>query len=106
MFSNAPDGDGNGWAVDYPRADIKLSIRLSELTKTHISVEKSGEPNHVVMSMTDPEMFQCPFIMMTEPGGAYIGEEEAAKLREYLLKGGFLWADDFWGSYAWEHWAG
>ena len=27
-------------------------------------------------------------------------------LREYLLKGGFLWADDFWGSYAWEHWAG
>jgi len=106
MFPNAPDGDGNGWVVDYPRADVNLSIRLSELTKTHISVDKSGEPNHVVMSMTDPEMFQCPFIMMTEPGGAYIGEEEAAKLREYLLKGGFLWADDFWGSYAWDHWVG
>jgi hypothetical protein len=104
MFPNAPDGDGNGWAVDYPRADVNLSIRLSELTKTHISVEKTGEPNHLVLNMTDPEMFQCPFIMMTEPGGAYIGDEEAAKLREYLLKGGFLWADDFWGSYAWEHW--
>jgi hypothetical protein len=42
--------------------------------------------------------------MMTEVGSAYFSEEEAAKLREYLQKGGFLWADDFWGSYAWEHW--
>ena len=43
--------------------------------------------------------------MMTEVGRAYISPEEAAKLREYLKKGGFLWADDFWGSYAWEHWS-
>ena len=42
--------------------------------------------------------------MMTEPGGAYFDEEEAAALRTYLQKGGFLWADDFWGDYAFEHW--
>jgi hypothetical protein len=42
---------------------------------------------------------------MTEVGAAYIGPAEAKNLREYLLKGGFLWADDFWGSYAWDHWA-
>ena len=32
--------------------------------------------------------------------------EDAARLRTYLLKGGFLWVDDFWGSYAWEVWEG
>lgn len=90
--------------VDYPRADINLSIRLSELTKTQISLDPSGQPNHLVVRLTDPELFQCPFIMMTEVGSAYFYDEEAARLREYLQKGGFLWADDFWGSYAWEHW--
>ena len=44
--------------------------------------------------------------MMTEPGGAYFDAEEAAALRDYLLKGGFLWADDFWGERAWDVWAG
>ena len=57
------------------------------------------------MQLTDPEMFDCPFVMMTEVGSASISEVEAAHLRDYLLKGGFLWADDFWGSYAWEWWA-
>jgi hypothetical protein len=42
--------------------------------------------------------------MMTEPGGAYLDAQEAAALRNYVLKGGFLWADDFWGSYAWTFW--
>jgi len=104
MFSASRDGDGANWAVDYPRADVNLSIRLSELTKTRISTDTSGEPNHLVIGLTDPLLFECPFIMMTEVGSAYFSPEEAAKLKEYLQKGGFLWADDFWGSYAWEHW--
>jgi hypothetical protein len=103
MFS-AGGGFGGNWAVDYPRADVNMSIRLSEITKTRISVDASGEPNHFVLALTDPLIFECPFIMMTEVGNAYLTPEEAAKLREYLEKGGFLWADDFWGSYAWEHW--
>ena len=52
------------------------------------------------MRLTDPLLYHCPFVMMTEPGGAYFDEAEAAQLRDYLLKGGFLWADDFWGEYA------
>jgi uncharacterized protein DUF4159 len=104
VFSQNPDGDGNGWFVDYPRADANLSIRLSELTKTRISRDDAGEPNHLLLRLTDDALFQCPFVMMTEPGGAYFSAEEAARLREYLLKGGFLWADDFWGSYAWDVW--
>jgi hypothetical protein len=105
MFNNAANGDGGGWFVDYPRADVNLSFRLSELTTTSVSRDSVGEFNHAVIRLTDPELFRCPFIMLTEPGGAYLDPEEAKQLREYLLRGGFLWADDFWGEYAWEHWA-
>jgi hypothetical protein len=94
-------GDGGGWGVDFPQADANLSIRLSDLTKTPVSFDQAREPNHLVIRLTDDALFQCPFIMMTEVGALYLDEEESERLREYLLKGGFLWADDFWGSYAW-----
>ena len=42
MFSQSPDGDGGNWSVDYPRADVNLSIRLSELTRTRISRDAVG----------------------------------------------------------------
>src|SRR5580765_1864068 len=105
MFSQSNDGDGGNWSVDYPRADINLSIRLSELTRTRISRDTTGEPNHVLLRLTDDLLFQCPFIMMTEVGNTYFSPAEAERLREYLLKGGFLWADDCWGTGAWEVWA-
>ena len=97
-------GDGGNWSVDYPRADINLSIRLSELTRSYVSMDSAGEPIPLLIRLTDDVMFECPFIMMTEVGSASINEEEAARLRLYLQKGGFLWADDFWGTYAWEWW--
>jgi Domain of unknown function (DUF4159) len=103
-FRGSRGGDGGSWMVDFPRADVNLSIRLSELTKTHVSFDEAREPRHLVVRPSDPELFSCPFVMATEVGAAYFDEEEAARLREYLLKGGFLWADDFWGSYAWEYW--
>jgi hypothetical protein len=102
-FRSHPLGDGGNWSVDYPRADINLSVRLSELTRTSVSMT-NGEPNPLLVRLTDDVMFRCPFIMMTEVGSAFIDEQEAGRLREYLLKGGFLWADDFWGNYAWEWW--
>jgi len=105
MFRNAPNGDGNGWFVDYPRADTNLTFRFSELTTAIVSRDSTGDFNHIVIRLTDPLLFRCPFIMMTEPGGTYFDDDEAKQLREYLLRGGFLWADDFWGEYAWEHWA-
>ena len=105
MFRNASNGDGGGWYVDYPRADQNLSFRFSELTTTQVSRDIAGNFNHVVIQLTDADrLARCPFIMLTEPGGAYFDEAEAAGLRTYLQKGGFLWADDFWGEYAWVHW--
>ncbi len=104
IFRQNPYGDGGGWGVDYPRADINLTFRLSELSKTPVTRDERDGYNHVVLRLTDPLLYKCPFIMMTEVGAAYFNAEEAARLRDYLLKGGFLWADDFWGEYAWAHW--
>jgi hypothetical protein len=62
-------------------------------------------PKPLLVRLTDPAVFShCPFIMMTEPGGAYFDDQEAANLKDYLLRGGFLWADDFWGEHAWDVW--
>src|SRR4029079_12880342 len=63
-----------------------------------------GNFNHAIYRLTDVEIERCPFIMMTEPGGAYLSEDEATHLRAYLQRGGCLWADDFWGDFAFEHW--
>jgi hypothetical protein len=103
-FRQASNGDGGDWQVDYPDADRNLSVRLAELTKAPVSLDSRQEPNHLIVRLTDPEMFRCPFIMMTEVGSAFFDEDEARALREYLQKGGFLWADDFWGEYAWNVW--
>jgi len=104
VFRNDQNGDGAGWNVDWPRADENLSIRLSELTRVPVSMDGEQQPLHLLVRLTDEALSHCGFVMMTEPGGASFGDEEAASLRKYLDKGGFLWADDFWGDYAWEFW--
>jgi hypothetical protein len=97
--------NGDSRMVLAARADQNLSFRFSELTTTQVSRDIAGNFNHVVIQLTDADrLAKCPFIMITEPGGAYFDEAEAAGLRTYLQKGGFLWADDFWGEYAWAHW--
>ncbi len=104
QFRRATNGDGGDWAVDFPRADQNLSTRLSELTKAPVSFNDRQEPNHLLLRLDQPELFRCGFIMMTEVGSVYLDDREATNLRNYLLKGGFLWADDFWGEYAWAIW--
>jgi hypothetical protein len=98
------NGRGGSWTTDFPRADINMSIRLSELTRTKVSFDASGQPNHLLVRASSEELFQCPFLIMAAPGSAVFNDEEAVRLREYVMKGGFLWADDFWGSYQWEQW--
>jgi hypothetical protein len=95
---------GRGWMTDYPGADINLSIRLSELTRTRVGFDAHRNPNHVVVELTDPLLFQCPMLFVTHYGEVRFSEAEVRNLREYFLKGGFLWADDAWGSPAWQYW--
>ena len=95
---------GMGWSTDYPYAGINLMIRFSELTTGRVSVDRRGEPNHWVVRFTDDALFNCPFTMAADVGTIGFSNAEVVRLREYLLKGGFLWVDDFWGSRAWVHW--
>ena len=96
---------GMGWVTDYPYAEINLMTRLSELTKTTVSRDERGQPNHWVVRLTDPTLFNCAFTMASDVGTIGLSPEEREGLRAYLLKGGFLWVDDFWGTAAWEHWS-
>jgi hypothetical protein len=105
-YRQAYDGYGGGWGVDYPRADQNLPIRLSELSRAPVNFDSSGDPNYYVVIPSDPELFNCPFLMMSEFGATHFEPDEAKAIRDYLLKGGFLWADDSWGSRAWDHWVG
>ena len=101
-----PAGDGGSWLTDYPLADIDLSIRLAELTRMRVGVRPGpASRNTSSCRLTGAELFQCPMIMMQEVGRLFFTDEDATQLRTYLLKGGFLWVDDFWGSYAWNTWA-
>ena len=95
---------GMGWGTDYPYADINFSIRLSEMTKTPVAFT-GKEPTHLVVRPTDEALFTCPFVIASDPGSAGFTPEDAAGLRAYLLKGGFLWADDYWGPWAFEDFA-
>src|SRR5688500_452390 len=106
MFTQSrAEPGGQGWWTDYPDADINFSIRLSELTKTRVSkVYGRDEPNHLVVKLTDDLMFQCPYLHMEDVGTISMSDKEILRLREYLLKGGFLWVDDFWGEAAWDQW--
>jgi Domain of unknown function (DUF4159) len=95
---------GMGWRTDYPYAEINLSIRLSELTRTDVSFDDYKEPSHFVVRLTDEALFECPFVVASDAGTIGLNPEEARQLQTYLLKGGFLWVDDFWGTAAWAQW--
>ena len=96
---------GHGWNTDYPDSDFNLMTRLAELTKASIRRDALGEAEHMVVRLTDPELFLHPFIFMSDVGTVGFRPEEAERLREYLERGGFLYVDDFWGDRAWNSWA-
>jgi len=79
-------------------------LRLPQLTTTPIRKTQYGEPDHRIVELMDEELFGCPVIFMSDVGTIGIDPEEAERLRLYLEEGCFLWADDFWGSRAWETW--
>ena len=93
-----------GWSTDYPGADLNFSTRLAELTRASVTMRHDAEeddaPDAVVVRLTDEALFKCPFILMEDAGTADFSAEEASRLREYLLKGGFLFVSDYWGDWA------
>ncbi len=102
--STRGEAGGQGWSTDYPDADLNFSIRLSELTTTRVKCDQTGTPEFVTVRLTDDELFRCPYLHMEDVGTVTFSDDEVDALRAYLLKGGFIWVDDFWGSYAWDEW--
>ena len=95
---------GMGWRTDYPYAEINLMTRMSELTRAAISFDGNKQPVYYTVRASDAALFGCPFVMASDAGTIGFSDDEVVRLRQYLLKGGFLWVDDFWGTAAWEQW--
>ena len=79
------------WRTDAPDSDINFSWRLSQMTS--MAVHPDGD----FIDLTDPRLYSYPFIYIVEPGRLHFHDEEVVALRRYLLNGGFLMFDDFWG---------
>ena len=94
---------GQGWSTDYSAAEANFMYRLEEMTHTRV-VRDRGDFAFTVVRLEDDGLFECPFLFASDVGTAGFTSTQAERLRDYLLKGGFLWADDFWGEYAWSNW--
>src|SRR5262245_29307523 len=93
------DGYGNGgpWWTDAPDSDLNLSYRLQQMTSLKV------DPDGRFLRLTEKELAEYPFVYIVEPGSLILSSEEAAALRSYLLNGGFLMLDDFWGQSEWDN---
>jgi hypothetical protein len=90
-------GGGWRWATDAPEADLNLLFRLQQMTSLKVN------PNLTYIQITPEDLTNHPFVYMVEPGGLELSTAEVAALRAYLLNGGFMMVDDFWGDDEWEN---
>jgi hypothetical protein len=90
-------GWGGRWTIDWPDSDLNFSFRLQQLTSLKVN------PEPISMRLTDERLFDYPFIYIIEPGWLYFSDQEVLALRRYLLNGGFLMVDDFWGDQQWQN---
>ena len=104
--SDRREEGGTGWDTDFPGADNNFSVRLAELTMMRVKLQAAnGQPEYVVVRLTDPLMARCAIVHFEDAGTIRLTPDEVQSLRNYLLKGGFITVDDFWGTEAWHQWA-
>ncbi|MCH8811292.1 MAG: DUF4159 domain-containing protein [Gemmatimonadetes bacterium] len=89
-------GRGSSWRTDYPRAD---EIFLSFIDRLLPNLDAFLEP--FVVFLDDPDLRRFPFLYALEVGRMALRPAEIEGLRGYLLQGGFLVIDDFWGTREW-----
>ena len=87
---------GGWWAQDWPDAEEHFTTGVGRLTRVH-----AGEPDH--MRVTDERIFDYPWIYATQTGNWELSPKEIERMREFLLRGGYLVVDDMWGSYEWDN---
>lgn len=84
------------WSIDFPKSDRQFLFVLSRLLDIH------AFPCETPVRLDDPRLREFPFLYMVEPGQSMsLTLEEIEGLRSYLLAGGFMLVDDFWGTYEW-----
>jgi len=83
------------WAVDYPKADRQFMTVVNRL------IDVDGSPRENAIRLDDPQIRKYPFLYALEVGDIALSAAEIEGLRNYLLAGGFLVIDDFWGSWQW-----
>lgn len=89
--------EGNSmWTQDYPRADRHFSLALRRLTR--IQVRSVEQP----VNLDQGAVYDWPWLYAVQPGHWQLTDAQARSLREYLLRGGFFMADDFWGPGEWD----
>ena len=88
---------GNGWAVDLPASDRNFIQKLAQATDIPVACHEK------IIPVGSPELFNYPFAYILEVGTLNLTNAEAANLREYLLRGGFIMVDDFHGGAEWHH---
>jgi len=89
-------GRGERWLTDWPEAEHFLLGAVRRLTRV-----ASGSEG-INMNIMDDRLFDHPWVYAVEVGHWSLSDEEAARLRDYLLRGGFLVVDDFHGTLEWE----
>jgi hypothetical protein len=88
---------GTSWSQDYPRADRHFAAALRRLTRIHTrSVEQPVNPDDA------DDIYDWPWLCAGEMGDWKLTASQAKNLREFLLRGGFLMLDDFWGPDEWD----
>jgi len=88
-----------GWWVDFPDADLNLSYRLQQITSIRT------DPDARVIKFTDTRLDQYPLLYIEHAGYMRLTDEEIIALRHFLLNGGALFVNDFWGSLEWDGFA-
>jgi hypothetical protein len=86
---------GGSWQVDYPDAEYHFRQGVGRLTRLDVGQDD------IMLRVTDDRIFDYPWLYAVEVGHWYLNDMEAARLREYLLRGGFLMVDDFHGTEEW-----
>ena len=84
----------NSWAVDFPKADRQFMAAVNTL------VDLNAADRENAVRLDDPNLRRFPFLYILEIEGMSLSRPEVQGLRDYLLAGGFLVVDDFWGQYA------
>jgi len=87
---------GTSWTIDYPRGDRHIAALVRRL-----SVIDARSVEQPVNLDDGDDVFNWPWLYAVEVGRWDLSDAQAAKLREYLLRGGFLMVDDFHGTSQW-----